>query len=227
MPRNTNDLLVIATAILFFAVLSGCKDKHEGRLLSAIDDEEVYDDKTGRYKSMSFFVNSYFDYSILSIKILPIDKSGLEYSINAPAILGNIYSLNPDLSPNPRLGTSSGGDFVWDRKWVTPKQFKVWWQRMVDFNLYAQSSSYDDYKEQRTKPGTAWCEATITINKPLPNEPGYFVLNFYPDGHVDAYISELKDLEAEIPRVKFEDRLKLPILKDKPCLKGIGNPYFG
>ncbi|WP_165973895.1 hypothetical protein [Paucimonas lemoignei] len=188
--------------------------------MSSIDDKEIYNDKAGRYKSMSFLVNSYLDYMVLHISVLPIDKNELQYSVAAPGV-------NPELSMNRWGGSASGYDFTWDKTWKTPKQFKVWWQRIVDPDEYAKNKIDARYLIKETERGTAWCEAIITINNPLPEEPGYFILHFYPDGHVDAYISELKELEAEQPKVKFEDRMKLSVLREKPCLKEIPNPYYG
>lgn len=219
--------LIFALPLLLCATLGACKDKHEDRLLSAIDDEEVYNDKTGRYQSIDFLVYSYFTYPILGIKILPVDKNGLEYSIGAPPIFRNIYGTDPELPPTSWVGSSSGNEIVWDKKWTTPKQFKIWWERIVDLKLYIKSPKYDYYTEKQTRAGTAWCEATITISKAPPKETGYFILDFYPDGQVDARISEFKDLTAEEPMVKDEDRTKLPVLTDKPCLKEIPNPYYG
>jgi hypothetical protein len=220
MSRNANNFLILLAATLFFGMLSGCKDNYEGRLLSAIDDKQVYDDKTGRYQSISFLTQSYLDYDTYETFVLPIDKSELAYAIHAPGV-------QPTQNAKNWGGTRAGNDFVWDRHWKTPIRFKVWWERVVDMEIFEKSGPYDKYTSKNAAPGTAWCEAIITIEKPIPKEPGYFVLHFYPDGHVESYISELKELEAEEPRVKFEDRLKLPVLKGKPCLKEISNPYFG
>lgn len=217
---KTSALVVFAAAILVFPALSGCKNKYEGRLLSSIDDQEVYADKTGRYKSMSFLTQSYLDYTILHITVLPVEKNGIQYGVTAPAI-------NPALYKEHWGGSLSGDDLSWDTRWKTPKKFKVWWQKIFDEKKYSQSRLDDRYVIKEAEPGTAWCEAIVTIDKPLPLEPGYFILHFYPDGHVEAYISGLKELEAEKPRIKYEERMKLPVLHGKSCLKEIPNPYYG
>lgn len=118
------------------------------------------------------------------------------------------------------------------------KRYKIWWQRVVDPVAYAAANHYDAYTTRATQPGTAWCEAIVTLNKPLPPIPGHFVLHFYPDGRVEGDVSALKHDpsrdptyspldNAEEPRHTERDRPTLKTLRGAPCIKEVPNPYFG
>lgn len=45
-----------------------------------------------------------------------------------------------------------------------------------------------------------WCEQTVLLHGPIPREPRYFEVHFYPDGHIELAVTE----EASEPRLKLE-----------------------
>ena len=45
-----------------------------------------------------------------------------------------------------------------------------------------------------------WCEQTVMLNPPLPADPKYFEVHFYPDGHIEVAATA----EASEPRLRLE-----------------------
>lgn len=198
-----------------------------------------------RYEAVDTMTISYVDYELPEVHLLLLsnDEIAFKYSLRLPAIYhdknnkwGGIEFSNG--------GNTGGSQIAWDRNWPLQKQYKIWWQRVVDADLYSKRGQYDQYTSKSAEPGTTWCEAVITLNKPLPKTPGHFIIHFYPDGHIEGdlstiiedplwkddpwNISKYKVLNnAEKPRFTFEERTKLTSLVDKPCIKQIPNPYYG
>jgi hypothetical protein len=207
--------------LAFASLLVGCEKPEDKDRLMTMDDSVVHRD-TARYARLILSTRSYFDYDIYGVYLLPAEKNSLSDAMAAP-------SLAPSQDPDKWGAAESGNSFFWDRNWATPKRFKVWWFRVVNPELFhsEKNNRYDPYTTKETWPGAAWCEAVITVDKPPPIQPGHFILHFYPDGHVESYISALKEEDAERMRFTTADREKLPVLNGKPCLKEIANPFFG
>ncbi len=184
-----------------------------------------------RYQAVDALVISYLDYSILDIHmlLLPNEKLAFRYALELP-------SIHTSQSEEKWGGISSKSlAIAWDGTWPANKRFKIWWQRLVDQVAYdAAGGSYDKYTMIAAQPGTAWCEAVVTFNKPLPADPGHLIFHFYPNGKIDTDISvQKRGLEAdlvnaaEVPRFTKRNRAQLATLKNAPCLKQIANPYYG
>jgi hypothetical protein len=52
----------------------------------------------------------------------------------------------------------------------------------------------------RRDSSTIWCEQEVMLNGPMPLDPHYFEVHFYPDGHVEVAVTE-KD---SLPRLQLE-----------------------
>jgi hypothetical protein len=210
--------IFLISVLSIASILVGCKDRYEGRLLNP-DDTKLHSDKK-RFKSLNLHTISYLDKRVYGAYILPAEKNQLAYSINIPSIY--IYQTQEDWGYG-----ANGNDFYWDRKWKTPKQFKVWWFLEVDAELFKKNNKYDDRTNKETQPGAAWCEAIITINEPPSWDDEEFAFTFYPDGHVEAEIRKfIKDQKLK-SKYTFATNHLLPVLKDKPCLHEIPNPFYG
>jgi hypothetical protein len=57
----------------------------------------------------------------------------------------------------------------------------------------------------RRDSSTVWCELEVTLNGPVPPNPNYFEVHFYPDGHVEVAVTE----HASLPRLKLEQFSRL------------------
>ena len=164
---------------------------------------------------------NYTDHDIYDVFILPPDKNDIAFAADASG------------APATRRGAqrwglhgASGANLAWDHRWATPKQFKVWWFRIVDKDAYSASAGkYDPYSTKSTIPGGAWCEGTLTVaHAPVRGRGGDLVIHYYPDGHIEGDVMEV---EGDASRVSIQDRDRLPTLQDRPCVKEIANPYYG
>lgn len=169
-----------------------------------------------RYKTMSVATYNYTDHDIYGVFILPEDKSNLDYATNARG------SPAAPIKKKDWDWRAQEDAISWDYRWKTPKRFKIWWERMVDKELYqANTAPYDEYTSKATQPGLAWCEGFITLNRPPSRiEHAYIVLHFFPDGSVEG------DINGE-PRVQISKHHELPKLINRACIKQIPNPFYG
>ena len=51
-----------------------------------------------------------------------------------------------------------------------------------------------------TRDRTRWCEQTVQLTGPVPVEPRYFEVHFYPDGHIEVEATQ----RASEPRLKLD-----------------------
>jgi Protein of unknown function (DUF3304) len=51
-----------------------------------------------------------------------------------------------------------------------------------------------------TRDAKRWCEQQVTVTPPFPPDPKYFEVHFYPDGKIEAAVTE----QASPPRLKLE-----------------------
>ncbi|MBC7993448.1 MAG: DUF3304 domain-containing protein [Rhizobacter sp.] len=51
-----------------------------------------------------------------------------------------------------------------------------------------------------TRDRKRWCEQTVKLVKPVPIEPRYLEVHFYPDGHIEMDVTQ----QASPPRLKLE-----------------------
>ncbi|MBC7993449.1 MAG: DUF3304 domain-containing protein [Rhizobacter sp.] len=51
-----------------------------------------------------------------------------------------------------------------------------------------------------TRDRKRWCEQTVKLVKPVPIEPRYLEVHFYPDGHIEMDVTQ----QASAPRLKLE-----------------------
>ena len=51
-----------------------------------------------------------------------------------------------------------------------------------------------------TRDRKRWCEQTVPLTKPIPVEPRYLEVHFYPDGHIEIEATQ----QASPPRLKLE-----------------------
>jgi len=51
-----------------------------------------------------------------------------------------------------------------------------------------------------TRDRRRWCEQTVKLTKPIPIEPRYMEVHFYPDGHIEIEATQ----KASAPRLKLE-----------------------
>ena len=57
-----------------------------------------------------------------------------------------------------------------------------------------------EFKIKWTRDRNSWCEQTVRLTKPVPVEPRYFEVHFYPDGHIEVEATQ----RASDPRLKLE-----------------------
>ena len=107
-----------------------------------------------------------------------------------------------------------------------PKKFKVWWFRVVDKSAYAAAGNkYDKYTTKETRPGAAWCEGEIAVQRPpAPGKVSYLVLHYFPDGHVEGDIEYSGEVKTRVP---IASRGDLPVLNGQGCLQEVPNPFYG
>lgn len=226
------EMLASLSFLLALTVISGC-NRNDGEDFggSQIDKWDP-----ANVPVLGVGVYNYTDYDIYDVFLLPVDKNDIQYAADtsgARATRPNATSWDGGLG-----GTAA---FAWDMKWSTPKRIKVWWYRVVDEELYDRSGPYpkdggmfdpyDKYTVKETRPGAAWCEGEIVIDRPPEkrngsNPHGSIVLHFYPDGRIEGEMPYFMD-DNVLERVDIAKRNAQPVLKDRPCLKQINNPYFG
>jgi hypothetical protein len=51
-----------------------------------------------------------------------------------------------------------------------------------------------------TRDRERWCEQEVALTKPVPNEPRYFEVHFYPDGKIEIEVTQ----KASSPRLKLD-----------------------
>jgi hypothetical protein len=182
---------------------------------------------------------NYTDYDIYGVYLLPLDKNDIDF-----AATGIGRRATPAHAARWDGGYGGNAGLAWDLRWKSPKKFKVWWERIVDMDLYRKSGPYakggglhdpyDPYTTKQTRPGLAWCEYEIEVKEkfgeafgpPFPRRyRDQMVLYFFPDGTVEGHLEFAAD--SEIKKVDIAKRNELPVLKDRACLKEITNPYFG
>lgn len=216
---------VAVVAIMLFGIMVIIKARHDSlspdeTLRLALDERDVFHDKTGRFRKMGILTHSYLDYDFYGAFLLPINSNQLEDALPIP-------SVQPSREPGRWGGSQANGLFTWDTRWRTPKVLKVWYERVMNEKLTPSGPRYDKYTERRSAPGTVWCEATVTIYASPPDDPGYLIFHFYPDGHIESEISALLNIAAASPRYTERDRGNLTKLTSQSCTKQIDNPYFG
>jgi len=164
---------------------------------------------------------NYTDYDIYNVYLLPPDKNDLQF-----AATGHGARSIPRDEEKWALEGASGANLAWDYRWTTPRKFKVWWFRIVNMEAYhASGGKYDKYTMKETDPGAAWCESEIVVARgPVKGKGEDLILHFYPDGHIEGAFEQVT---GPVSTVDIKKRDELPVLKDRPCLKEIPNPYFG
>lgn len=88
---------------------------------------------------------------------------------------GNLFVSSPD---------SGGGGgaccAAWSPDGTLPAQLKITW----------------------TRDGKRWCEQEVTLSGPAPASPRYLGVHFFPDGHIEAEVTqELPQLRLRLERV--------------------------
>ena len=67
-------------------------------------------------------------------------------------------------------------------------------------SIYAPLSAPKSVTIKWSRDTEVWCEQTVMLNPPLPANPKYFEVHFYPDGHIEVAVTE----EASEPRLRLE-----------------------
>jgi len=163
---------------------------------------------------------NYTDYDIYDVFVLPPDKNDIKFAADTHG--GRAVPRGDDRWEL----TAGGASFAWDYRWTTPRKFKVWWFRIFDEEAnHASGGKYDKYTMKETQPGSAWCEGEIEVlHPPVPGRGGELIIHYYPDGHIEGDVDHSTE---DASKVDIKKRDELPVLKDRPCLKEIPNPYFG
>lgn len=236
IPSSNVGTRVIFSIVLLSALSVACsKNNGQSENPPGWGSALIKDEK--RYAAVPSLIISYVDYPIFDIHLLlsADNETAFRDSITLPSVF-------PDADTHywggKRYSDGGPGTIAWDRTWSDTKQYKIWWRRVVDPVAFAASTTYDAYTTRASQPGTAWCEAIVVLNKPLPQTPGHFVLHFYPDGRVESDLSALthdpaydppyRHLDnAEDSRHTRQERNALSTLRGVPCIREIPNPYFG
>lgn len=66
-------------------------------------------------------------------------------------------------------------------------------------SVYAPLSAPKGVTIKWSRDTEIWCEQTVMLNPPLPANPKYFEVHFYPDGHIEVAVTE----EASEPRLRL------------------------
>jgi hypothetical protein len=230
-------LLLIFSICL--ALLTGCNPSAAERIeKDGIGPGEVNKWSDPNFEILAVGAYNYTDHDIYGAYILPLERNDIDYAAHAAG--GRAEPPNSTTWDR----TPSGPGLAWDKRWSTPRKFKVWWHRVTDVDLYEKSGPYpqgggmfdpfDPYTTKGPRPGMAWCEGEIEIREkfgepfgePYPGRKrDQMVLYFYPDGTVQGHLEFAADSEIELVDIAKRDRL--PKLKDRACLKEIANPFFG
>ncbi len=225
----------LVAVLLIFAV-GGCKN-------NGADEDDISPGEGNKWRDPNFEILTvgafnYTDYAIYGLYLLPLHKNDIDAA--AAASVGE---------PQPRGARdwhmhSSGPAVAWDRRWKSPRRFKVWWERVIDKELFNESGPYskdgnmfdpyDPYTTKQTRPGSAWCEGEVEIKEqfgepygpPFPNLiRRELVLYFYPDGTVKGSLEfgGFRDFKG----LDIAKRDELSVLRGRACLKEVPNPLFG
>jgi hypothetical protein len=231
--------LLLCTLFMWVSLLTGCQPSDALRFeKEGISPGEVNKWGDPNFRIMAVGAYNYTDYDIYGSYLLPLEKNDIDYAAHA----AGGRAQPPDSAGWER--TRSGPGLAWDKRWATPRKFKVWWHRITDMALYKQSLPYpkgggmfdpfDPYTSKQTRPGSAWCEGEVEIREQfdeLFGEPYPYrrrdemTLYFYPDGTVQGHLEFAAD--SEIKLVDIAKRNELPKLTDRACLKEVANPFFG
>lgn len=223
--------------VTILLVASGCGQNKMERESYGTGETEKW--KNPNFRIIGVGSYNYTDYDIYGVYLLPINKSDIDF---AAIGIGRRATAAQAIRWDGGHGGNAG--LAWDLRWKSPKQFKVWWERVVDMDLYRRSlpyakdgglyDPYDPYTTRQTRPGLAWCEYVVEIKERFgePFGPPYtqrrrdeVVLYFFPDGTVRGHLEFAGDSEVE--KVNIATRNQLPKLTDRPCLKEVANPFFG
>jgi hypothetical protein len=224
-------------ALLLALALSGCVQNKAEREGYGPGETEKWQDPN--FKIIGVGSYNYTDYDIYGVYLLPPGKQDIDFA--ATGIGRRATRMGATRWDGGAGGTAN---LAWDLRWTSPKKFKVWWERVVDMDLYRRSGSYrkdggmhdpyDPYTTKQTRPGLAWCEYELEVKEKFgePFGPPYpqryrdeMILYFLPDGTVQGHLEFAVD--SEIQRVDIAKRDELPKLKDRPCLKEVANPFYG
>jgi len=219
LSRSSRKTSVLLSLLVVAALMVGCKKTDAADDSLGPGEHAKWNDSN--FDVLSVGVYNYTDYGIYDLFLLPPDKNDLEFAAQASG--GRAIPRDED---EWALEGASGANLAWDYRWTTPRKFKVWWFRIVDeAAFHASGSKYDKYAMKETVAGAAWCEGEIVVTRgPVKGKSSYLILHFYPDGRIEGDMQSFSDLD---PKVDIKKRDELPILKDRPCLKEIPNPYFG
>lgn len=219
LSQSSRKASVLLSLLVAAALMVGCKRTDAA-------DDSLGPGESAKWNDSNFDVlgvgvYNYTDYGIYDLFLLPPDKNDLEFAAQASG--GQPVRRGKD---KWALEGASGANLAWDYRWTTPRKFKVWWFRIVDKEAnHAAGGKYDKYTMKETQPGSAWCEGEIEITRgPVKGKGEDLILHFYPDGHIEGAFEQVT---GPVSRVDIKKRDELPVLKDRPCLKEIPNPYFG
>jgi hypothetical protein len=234
--RRTQPFFAVALAVAF-VTLSGCR-------VSGYDQESVNPHANHqKWEDPNFQIIpiqsiNYTTSDIRGIFLLSPSQTDID-----GAALG---TGGPAMPSEARRWVMAGGgaNLAWDRRWPAPKKFKIWWERVYDPALerragpYAKGGGlydpYDPYVTRETRPGIAWCEYEVEFKERFMEPFGsaypsrvrdQLVLYFFPDGTVEGHLEFPAD--TDVRRIDISKRDSMRVLRDKPCLKEVPNPFFG
>lgn len=217
---------------------------HVGCSVNDADKESLGPDAIAKWRDPNIKIiavgaYNYTDYDIYGVFLLPPERDSIEYAARTTG-----RRATADSESQWDGGPGSSPSLAWDLRWKTPKRFKVWWHRVTDAELYERSSPYpkgggmfdpyDIYASKETRPGSAWCEYEVEVKEtfgeffgaPFPQRRrDTLILYFYPDGTVQAHLEY--GVEPDVSVVDIKKRHSLPVLKERPCIKEVSNPFFG
>ncbi len=121
---------------------------------------------------------------------------------------GNVFISSP---------TTGGGKtaccFDWWSGNELPKKVKVAW-----VGAYCRTRKTNMYGETFEREEPLWRAAEAFIKGPIPPDPTTLEVHFYPDGHVEAAVTDqFSDPRLQLPR--GDDRFVRPgtVVNDPPC----------
>jgi len=209
---------VLLLLLVVVALMGGCQKAGSADETLGPGDLAKWNDP--RFEIIGVGMYNYTSYDIFGLLILPPDKNSIEFAAHG---FGSRATPRNAVEWVPSGG---GASLAWDIRWTAPRKFKVWWFRVVDAEAYHKSGGgYDKYTMKHTEPGAAWCEGEIEVTRaPASNKIAGLTVHIYPDGHIEGDVVASSE---DLPRVDIKRRDELPILRDRPCLKEVPNPYFG